>query len=135
MVCNTLPHTLLPLLRWCVQVQLVTANGTVFYVSRLSPYGFTFGFTPAPVGGTCGGFLCDEVRDRSIIMQHWYNSHGLGIVVVCQVCWTRILCTPCLHHNSALRMWRCPLFTFETGADGSWQDAADSDAGAEQPCS
>jgi len=28
---------------------------------RQSPYYVTTTFVPAPVGGTCGGFLCDEV--------------------------------------------------------------------------
>jgi hypothetical protein len=54
LMCGINPH---------VQIQLVTGDGTVFYLSRLSPYGFTFSFTPAPVGGTCGGFLCDEVSN------------------------------------------------------------------------
>lgn len=42
-------------------LQLVTASGFVFYVHRMHPFYATTAFMPAPVGGTCGGFLCDEM--------------------------------------------------------------------------
>jgi E3 ubiquitin-protein ligase SHPRH len=41
--------------------QLITASGFTFYVSRTAPHYLSLCFTPAPVGGTCGGFLCDEM--------------------------------------------------------------------------
>lgn len=42
-------------------LQLVNAQGQVFYVHRLAPHWVTRTLYPAPVGGTCGGFLCDEM--------------------------------------------------------------------------
>lgn len=45
----------------CVQVVLAD-RGKVLHVHRLAPSYITTDFFPAPVGGTCGGFLCDEVR-------------------------------------------------------------------------
>ncbi|EFJ47333.1 hypothetical protein VOLCADRAFT_92108 [Volvox carteri f. nagariensis] len=37
------------------------STGLVLQVHRLSPWFITADFFPAPVGGTCGGFLCDEM--------------------------------------------------------------------------
>ncbi len=48
-------------LAFCVQVVLAD-RGKVLHVHRLAPSYITTDFFPAPVGGTCGGFLCDEVR-------------------------------------------------------------------------
>ena len=42
-------------------VQLVTRSGVVLYMLREPPFTLTTAFQPAPVSGTCGGFLCDEM--------------------------------------------------------------------------
>ncbi|KAI8476605.1 MAG: hypothetical protein J3K34DRAFT_400931, partial [Monoraphidium minutum] len=34
-------------------------GGFLFYMHRAAPHYLTTRFWPAPVGGTCGGFLCD----------------------------------------------------------------------------
>lgn len=39
----------------------VTRGGFIFYVHRTPPHALTTTFWPAPVGGTCGGFLVDEM--------------------------------------------------------------------------
>lgn len=41
-------------------VQLVTADKQLLYWNRMK-YHFGSAFVPAEVGGTCGGFLCDEM--------------------------------------------------------------------------
>ena len=38
-------------------VQLVSADGQLFYMHRLRPHVLSHNFHTAPVGGTCGGFL------------------------------------------------------------------------------
>ena len=53
-------------------LQLVTRQGFVFYMHRINPFYITTTFYPAPVGGTCGGFLCDEMVSGG------WNSQGGG---------------------------------------------------------
>ncbi|KXZ54387.1 hypothetical protein GPECTOR_5g465 [Gonium pectorale] len=40
---------------------VVGSSGLVLHVHRLAPHRVTPEFIPTPVGGTCGGFLCDEM--------------------------------------------------------------------------
>ena len=42
-------------------LQLATADGQLLYLHRLRPHLASPNFYPAPVGGTCGGFLVDEM--------------------------------------------------------------------------
>lgn len=42
-------------------LQLVTPSQQCLYIHRMQPYYLCSRFLPATVGGTCGGFLCDEV--------------------------------------------------------------------------
>jgi hypothetical protein len=40
-------------------IQLRTADDQLIYLHRMSPQVLSANFYPRPVGGTCGGLLCD----------------------------------------------------------------------------
>ena len=42
-------------------LQLVTPDGQLLYIHRLKPHLLSTNFYTTPIGGTCGGFLCDEM--------------------------------------------------------------------------
>ena len=49
-------------------LQLVTPSQQCLYIHRMQPYYLCSRFLPATVGGTCGGFLCDEVGLGALLM-------------------------------------------------------------------
>jgi hypothetical protein len=84
-------------------LQLHTQDGQLLYVHRLSPHYISSNFYSAPIGGTCGGFLVDEMG----LVRLCVAAHASCLPVCCVVHWGPIVtwvagsssCCCCCRHS------------------------------------